>query len=280
VFGSLLVGFARPQAMGTEFRELATTMVDYAAQALERARLYEAETEARREAENANALRVQFTGMISHELRTPLSSVKGFISTLLADDVEWSAEEIRRFLTIADLEADKLNVLVEQLLDLTRFQAGSLEIYPAHHTLREVIRVAEAQLTTLTREHHLVIHLADKLPPVNIDIQRIAQVIVNLVGNAAKFSPPNTTICLTVEAVEGEVRVEVSDDGIGIPEEAREYIFEAFRQIDGTARRGNKGAGLGLAICKALVELHGGKIWVEESGGGGTTMVFTLPARP
>jgi signal transduction histidine kinase len=235
------------------------------------------EQAARREAEKANELKMQFLAMVSHELRTPLSSIKGFVSTLLADDVEWDAESQRNFLHIVEQETDKLTDLVEQILDLARLQAGTLRIEMKEQPLDEIFALASAQLGVITAEHRLDLHADDRLPLVMADPLRIAQVLVNLVGNAVRYSPPGTTIQVRAVPEGDHVRIDVRDEGHGIPIEVRPFVFEAFRQglETGSSR---KGAGLGLAICKGIIDNHGGQIWIDEDATPGTTVSFTLPA--
>lgn len=241
----------------------------------EREALLRLEQMARVEAEKANALKLTFLGMVSHELRTPLASIKGFLSTLLASDVQWEPAQQREFLTIADQETDKLTELVSQLLDVSRLQAGTLTIQPEHQSLAQVVDVARAQLITLAAQHALVLDLPEDLPAVCADAQRIAQVLVNLVQNAARYSPDGTMIHVQARSIGNYVQVDVSDEGIGIPDALRESVFEAFRQINRGS--GQAGAGLGLAICKGVVEAHGGSIWVQDRPGPGTTIAVTLP---
>ena len=234
------------------------------------------EQAARREAEKANELKMQFLAMVSHELRTPLSSIKGFVSTLLADDVEWDVESQRNFLHIVEQETDKLTDLVEQILDLARLQAGTLRIELKEQPLDEIFEMASAQLGVITAEHELALDSADGLPLVMADPLRIAQVLVNLVGNAVRYSPPGTLIRVSAIPQGDHVRIDVCDEGHGIPAEVRPHVFEAFRQglESGSSR---KGAGLGLAICKGIIDNHGGQIWIQDSDGPGTTVCFTLP---
>jgi PAS domain S-box-containing protein len=244
--------------------------------ALERAEMFEAEQHARLEAEEANQLKMRFLGMISHELRTPLTSIKGFATTLLATDVKFDSDQQQKFIEVIDQEADKLTELIDQLLDLTRVHANTLTITPVVCAFASVIDVARAQLDTLTREQNLVVHIPNPLPQVRVDAQRIAQVLVNLVSNAAKFSPPNTEIRVEARALDHFVEVRVCDHGLGIPAEAREYVFEAFRQIEGHGIQ-RKGAGLGLAISKALIEGHGGHIRIDDDPAYSTVIAFMLP---
>jgi PAS domain S-box-containing protein len=239
--------------------------------------LLQREQSARLEAERANMLKLQFLAMVSHELRTPLASIKGFASTLLAKDVEWSIEQWHDFMTIIDSEADKLTDLVEQLIDLSRMQAGTLKIMPEATSFSDIMRIAEHQLKLLAEQHQLVIDLADDLPLVLADRQRVAQVITNLVNNAAKFSPPHTVITITAAQEDQHLLVKVADQGEGIPAEMEAHIFEPFHQADAL---GTHGLGLGLAICKGLVEGNDGKLWVQESSSAGTTFAFTLKLAP
>lgn len=246
---------------------------------LENARLYEHTNILRAEAEKANELKIQFLGMISHELRTPLTSIKGFTSTILAPDITLPREQEREFIGIIDEEADKLTELVEQLLEVSRIQAGNLRIYADVRSVSSIVEVASNQLKTLTRQHRFTVDLAPNLPPVLADDQRIAQVLANLVGNAVKYSEAGTAIQLRARAGGDRVVFTVSDEGIGIPLEAQPFVFEAFRQVENKGRS-EKGAGLGLAICKGLIEAHGGELWIENRPGPGTTLMFTLLAVP
>ena len=274
--GTLSIAFRQPRTRADSEQDLLTAIAYLCAQALERAQLFQNEALARREAEEANALKMKFLGMISHELRTPLASIKGFSDTLLATDVTFSAEEQMQFIRIIDEQADKLSGLVDQLLDLTRLQAGALRIDLQPVSLQQVFVGAETQLQTLSAEHQLGIQIAEPLPEVVADSERIGQVLVNLVGNAAKFSPTGTSITITARQDSRFVQVDVSDQGIGIPVESREKIFEAFQQANRNLPSHRLGAGLGLAICKSIIEAHHGRIWVQDRTAG-STISFTLP---
>ncbi len=158
-------------------------------------------------------------------------------------------------------------------------QAGKLRIQPQHHRLSEIIGVAMAQLESLVVQHRLVISVASDLPPVLIDIQRISEVLVNLVGNAVRYAPQGTSITISASIHGANLQVNVSDEGPGIPPENRERVFEAFLQflqLEDSLHQQGTGLGLGLAICKGLIEAHGGIIWVADVSPG-TTIAFTLP---
>ncbi len=273
--GAMAISFHKPQAFKDDERSFLLTMARQCAQALERARLFVSEQRARARAEAADNIKLRFLAMVSHELRTPLTSIKGFATTLLAPDIEWDLDSQLDFVKIISEEADKLSDLIEQLLDLSRLQAGTLSIRPEPQYLNTVVDTAMAQLRTLTEHHQLFVDLPPDLPLVHIDFQRIAQVIVNLVGNAARYTPKGTAITVSAEREDGVLRIDVQDEGPGIPPDQHELVFEAFRQA--TNRSSKKGAGLGLAICKGLIEAHHGSIWIQPTPPPGTTISFTLP---
>ncbi|HEY3342346.1 MAG TPA: ATP-binding protein, partial [Anaerolineae bacterium] len=147
---------------------------------------------------------------------------------------------------------------------------------PAPCAMEDILASALPQLQALTADHRLMIDLSEGLPKVNADRQRIDQVLINLVGNAAKYTPSQTKVTITVQHTEAWIQVCVADEGSGIAVEDRERLFQAFRRGDGAQRR-TRGTGLGLAICKGLIEAHGGRIWLQERTSPGTTMCFTLP---
>ncbi|MCL5995071.1 MAG: ATP-binding protein, partial [Chloroflexi bacterium] len=276
-YGMISFHFAQRHPIDHEDIPHMRGLVDQAAAAIYNQRLLEAEATARQEAERANELRLRFLAMISHELRTPLTSIKGFTTTLLANDVEWDAQTQREFIGIMNQEADKLTDMIDQLLDLSRLEAGSLAINPEKQQLSHIISGALPQLTAIALNHRLVIDVSDQLQPVRADRQRLTQVLTNLVSNAAKYSPAQTNITLTATHAHDYVRVDVSDSGAGIPAQDRLYVFEAFRRGNDERVRRTKGAGLGLAICKGLIEAHGGRIWIQDQDRPGTTISFTLP---
>ena len=241
-----------------------------------RAALLEQEQRARRQAERAVAVQRLFLGMISHELRTPLASIKGFSSSLLATDVTFDAAQKREFLHIIDQEADRLTELIDQLMDVVQMESGMFRVEPVVTASHAIVESAMPQLQTLAAQHQFVTAVPAALPPVLADTQRIAQVLANLVANAAKFSPTGTRIQVSARLAGDFVQVEVHDEGQGIPPAERARVFEVFHQVLGDTKR-HAGAGLGLTICKGLVEAHGGAIWIEDRPGPGATVAFTLP---
>ncbi|NPA91212.1 MAG: GAF domain-containing protein [Chloroflexi bacterium] len=209
---------------------------------------------------------------VSHELRTPLAGIKGYVSSLLAEDVEWDEATRREFLLIISQEADRLQRLVSNLLDMSRLEAGTLTIRQDVYHLGDI--VARVLRTLNPQEHPIQVDIPEDLPPVYVDAARVEVVLRNLLENALKYTPPGRPVRVRAFAEGDHVVVRVEDRGPGIPPEHRERIFDRFYRVPGV-RAG--GAGLGLAICKGFVEAHGGRIWVEENPGGGAVFAFTLP---
>lgn len=278
--GNLLVYFTQEHQFNhIELRHL-KILVDQATITLYNLQLLEVEEESRHEAERANEIKTEFLAMISHELRTPLTSIIGFTTTLLAKDVDWEPEEQLDFIRTIQREADRLQELIDHLLDLSRLEAGMLPISPEPHSLSEIIQDALPQLNTLSVGKTLSINLPDTLPLIHVDAKRIAQVLVNLVRNAATYAPDGTEISLTATVCTGFVQINVSDQGPGIPSSERRKVFRAFQRGKNIEHGSLQGAGLGLAICKGLVEAHGGHIWIKKKTTSGATISFTVPMVP
>jgi signal transduction histidine kinase len=239
----------------------------------QRAELYELEKQARAQAEDANRTKIRFMGMISHEMGGPLASMKMLAESMMSNKA--TLEKAQQVLRIIKDEADRLYDLVSQLLDLSRMQSSSLILQRDSNQLRDVLASVQLQLGTMAPDHHLVFDLPSDLPPVWIDPRRIKQVIFNLVSNAAKFSPPQTPITLRAFVRDKVVQVEVSDQGIGIPADKHTFVFEPFQQLEGLNQA--KGTGLGLAVCKGIIEAHGGEMWIARDTPLGATLCFTLP---
>ncbi len=235
------------------------------------------EEESRHEAEHANEIKTEFLGMISHELRTPLTSIIGFTTTLLADDVTWQPYEQHDFIQTIQQEAFRLQELIDHLLDLSRLEAGMLPIHQKPYSLQEIIDEASSQLQTLAHGRELSLQLPPNLPQVFADKRRIAQVLVNLVRNASNYAPMGTEINISALTRNDFIQVNVKDFGPGIPIKEHKKVFKAFTQGNNVENGITKGAGLGLAICKGLVEAHGGRIWIKKNHPPGATLCFTIP---
>jgi PAS domain S-box-containing protein len=278
--GCFLVFFSKEKHFEpVELRHI-KVLVDQASITLYNLQLLEIEAESRHEAERANEIKTRFLAMISHELRTPLTSIKGFTTTLLADDVAWEPEEQRDFIQTIQQETNRLQELIDHLLDLSRLDAGMLPIVLEEHSLQEIIVDALPQFQVMTDKHLFSLRLPANLPPVFVDAKRIVQVLVNLVHNAVLYTPSGTEIII-MAGVRGKfVQVSVIDHGPGIPKAERKRVFQAFQRGIHEENGAGKGAGLGLAICKGLVEAHGGQIWIKKQPPPGTTISFTIPLVP
>jgi len=226
-----------------------------------------------------DALKEQFVASISHELRTPLVSTEKCIHMLLNSESQGLNATQQEFLSMAERNIQRLSILINDLLDLSKLEAGRMKISPEPHDLSETIDEVITSLKTWaeTKSIRLEKQIRGNLPKVSYDPNRIIQVLNNLVGNAIKFTPKNGEILILAERGTGEVIVRVQDTGIGIPREDLEKIFDKFYQTGERAPTDIGGTGLGLSISKELVELHGGKIWAESEKGKGTTFNFTLP---
>ena len=255
-------------------------LVDQAAVSLHNLKLLKVEEQSRHEAERANEIKTQFLAMISHELRTPLTSIIGFTTTMLAEDVSWDQSEQHDFVMTIQKEADRLEELIDHLLDLSRLEAGRMPIFKEANSLYAIIEDVSPQINILTTEHSLTYQLAANLPPVFADAKRIGQVIVNLVRNASSYSEKGTEISVSASVRGPFVQVNVSDQGPGIPLAEHKGAFEAFRRGVNVEQGIKQGAGLGLAICKGLVEAHGGRIWIKKKAAPGATISFTIPLVP
>jgi two-component system sensor histidine kinase KdpD len=249
---------------------LLSAVANQLGQALERLRLQGEATEAE-VLRRTDELRKSLLNAVSHDLRTPLSSIIASAGVLLQTDVEWSEEDRREFARAIEQEAGRLDRLVGNLLDLSRIQAGSIHPEKSWYDLRTVIDEAAARLRALTGDR-LVVDVPEDLPPIEFDYIEIDQVISNLIENAVKHTPPDTEIRLSAAVSGGEVQVEVTDTGPGVPADAISHVFDPFYR-----RSAAGGSGLGLAVAKGLVEAHGGRIWVENRGEGGSRFVFALP---
>ena len=222
-------------------------------------------------------MKSQLLSTVSHELRTPLASIKGFATTLLRQDVDWDEITRREFLAIIDEESDRLGELISNLLDMARIEAGTLSVEPEPIGLAPIVHETVDTFRLITHEHQFEVHVPEHLPWVQADPRRVRQVLRNLVENAVKYSPAGGPILISVELLPGEVQVGVTDQGIGIQAEYARHIFDRFYQVDSASTRKVGGSGLGLSICKAIVEAHGGRIWVESGLRAGSAFYFTLP---
>lgn len=240
------------------------------ATAIESARLYRA-------AQRATRMREEVLGVVSHDLRNPISAV-AMCARVLAQAPPKDPAEYQRLVTAISQATDWMNRLIQDLLDVASIEAGHLSIERAPESAAEMVRSAIALLEAEASRHSVVIvaDIEERLPPVNVDAERIVQVLQNLLGNAIKFSPAGAEVTISARRDPGSVRFSVRDAGVGISGTDAEHIFERYWHL----RRGSasRGTGLGLAIAKGIVDAHEGRIWVESQPGLGSTFSFTVRA--
>jgi two-component system sensor histidine kinase KdpD len=252
-------------------RALLRTFANSAALALERAQLREQALRSE-VLEEVDRLRHALMGAVSHDLRTPLATMKVASSTLLNPASPLSDADAHELHGLIDMETDRLTRLVTNLLDMTRFDAGVLEVRRGPQSVRTLVNEAVVALRPALGERTVRMALADTLPDVDVDQILIGQVLANLLDNANRHSPPNSQITVTGELRSDRIAIAVADRGPGVPAEEREAVFDRFVRFDTGGR-----SGLGLTIAKTFVEAHGERIWVEDVPGGGARFVFTLP---
>jgi signal transduction histidine kinase/CheY-like chemotaxis protein len=280
VFGAsyfFLVGIANLQEKRLRIRQLE---LEENRKVEELTRLTRELEEANRRIREADRMKSQFLATMSHELRTPMNSIIGFseiLSERLADRIE--AKHLG-FLMHIHTSGRHLLGIINDILDLSKIEAGKMEIYPEHFAMAPVIdSVCQVMRGMANRTPNLVVDVARDLPQIETDLAKFKQILFNLLSNAVKFSPPGSPITVKARLRDGNVTVTVRDEGLGIDPAHHEMIFEEFRQVDSTARREFGGTGLGLALVRKFVELQGGRVSVDSRLGAGSTFSFTLPVR-
>jgi signal transduction histidine kinase/DNA-binding response OmpR family regulator len=227
-------------------------------------------------------LKSEFVAVVSHEIRTPLTSVKGAVELLTDERYFRNNEQQVKLLAIAHANTERLLTLIGDILDFSKLESGSMPMHFERQRLEPVIMQATSNLRTLLEEKQIQLEvvMASDLPDLVIDPNRITQVVTNLLSNAIKFSHAEGKIEVLAEAQDGCVRVGVRDHGEGIAAQDLPKLFQRFSQIDSTSTRRTGGTGLGLVICKGIVEQHGGQMSVDSTQGVGSTFYFTLPPAP
>ena len=224
-----------------------------------------------------NISRADLLSNVSHELRTPLSSIKGFIETLMEPDVKWRKNQVMEFLQAANVEVDRLTFLIQDLLTASKLDSGTIVLQRKGVSLDDVLESVQAVLLKITANHQLKTRLAPGLPLLFAEKIRIAQVLTNLVENACKFSPEGSPIVIAAKPVNDGITISVKDSGTGMSTEVIGNLFNRFYQAQQKADGKHRGTGLGLVICKGIVEAHGGKIWVRSRPGKGSNFSFSVP---
>jgi signal transduction histidine kinase len=225
----------------------------------------------------AEELKSTFISVISHELKTPVSLIKGYAGTLRRKDAHWDEKTLGESLAVIEEESDRLNELIDNLLDASRLQAGALSLNMGDVALDDLSGRMANKFRSQTDRHQFVLSFPPHFPVVRGDEARLEQVLGNLLTNAIKYSPGGGTIRVGGRIFPDRVEVTVSDQGIGIAPAEQTRVFDAFYRVDDAPTRRTQGTGLGLYLAKAVVEAHGGRIWVESEPGHGAVFGFSLP---
>lgn len=218
-----------------------------------------------------------FVSVISHELKTPISLIKGYASTLRRDDAEWDRNTVQNGLQIIEEEADRLAELIENLLDATRLQTGTLRLQFAPLALNKLTHRVVEKFRTQSDIHNIEAQFPTHFPTISGDETRLTQALSNLLSNAIKYSPSGGKITVRGKILDNRVQISVSDQGIGFSPDFQERIFDRFYRVDNALTRETQGTGLGLYIVRSIIEAHGGRVWAESEPGYGSTFYFDLP---
>jgi two-component system, OmpR family, sensor histidine kinase KdpD len=277
-----VLGFRPPDRNAMDEPERLHQLETFAAQtalALERARLAREAQEAEIRVESER-LRNSLLSSVSHDLRTPLATITGAVSTILDARGRLDAQTERELLESVRDEAERLNRLVQNLLEMTRLESGALQLRKELHPPEEVIGAALGRLGKRLADRRVTTRVPPNLPLVPMDDVLVEQVLVNLLDNTLKYTPPRSPVEVIATATDESLTIEIADHGPGLPPGEEDRVFEKFYRGESV---GARGAGLGLAICRGIVRAHGGRIWAQNLPGGGVAFLFTLPlgaARP
>jgi len=280
LIGGLIVRRHAPGEFPSQIVELLQTFADQSVIAIHNARLFREIEEKGQELEVVNKHKSEFLANMSHELRTPLNAILGY-SELIIDKIYGDVpEKILGVLERVEKNGRHLLGLINDVLDLSKIEAGRLTLSLNEYSMKDVVQSSFASVEALAAEKNLVLKMevSEKLKTGKGDEQRITQVVLNLLGNAIKFTE-HGEIRVKTTVSNGSFLVSVSDTGPGIPDADQEKIFDEFMQVDGSSTKEKGGTGLGLSISKKIVKMHGGRIWVESVFGKGSTFQFTLPIR-
>jgi signal transduction histidine kinase len=280
VIGALVIRRKQPGNFPSETIQLLQTFAAHSVLAIQNARLFLEIEEKSRQIEEASRHKSQFLANMSHELRTPLNAILGYTELILDSIYGEPSEKMRTVLERLQANGKHLLGLINDVLDLSKIEAGQLTLSLEDFSLKDVVHGVVSAVEPLAAEKRLAFkaEVPPDLPTCHGDGRRLWQVLLNLVGNAIKFTDKGE-VAIRAEATNGAFTVAVCDTGPGIAAADQAKIFEEFQQADSSITRKKGGTGLGLSIAKRIIEMHGGRIWVESEPGKGSTFYFTLPMR-
>ncbi|MDQ3660122.1 MAG: ATP-binding protein [Actinomycetota bacterium] len=257
---------------------LIETLANHASVSLENARLVDRLKESLIHLTEMNRLKDDFVATVSHELRTPLTSISGYIKILARKSDKLSSEQKSLFVNTIEEQSDRLRCLIEDLLIVSRIESGNHSISESSVSLRDLATAVSEEIGARSSRHRFEIALSSDFPLLLTDAEKLRQILANLVENASKYTPPDTTIYISGRREGDGVAISVEDEGAGVPAHLHEKVFERFYQVDQSSTRRNGGTGLGLYICRKLAEVLGGSLALERSDGAGSIFTLRLPA--
>jgi len=280
IVGGFVVWRREPGRFSAEVVDLLQTFAAQSVLAIENARLFREVEDKRLELEIASKHKSLFLANMSHELRTPLNAILGYTELILDNIYGDISEKVRDVLSRLEKSGRNLLALINDVLDLSKIEAGQFTLSLSDYSMQDIVQTVFTGVESLAAEKRLSLKAttAQDLPLGHGDERRLNQVLLNLVGNAIKFTEVGE-VNIEAKVFNTAFLVAVSDTGPGIPLSDQAKIFEEFQQVDSTSTRKKGGTGLGLSISKCIVEMHGGRIWVESSPGKGSTFSFTIPFR-
>ncbi len=227
-------------------------------------------------------IKSNFLNITSHELRTPISAIKGYIQMILKQKLGEINEEQKKSLEVVLRNANRLDHLIQDILDISRLDSGRMRFIPEQANIKTIVEEIVETLQSSADSKHIKINtmVEEPIPDLTIDQERIKQVIINLLNNAIKFSPDNSSINVNVRKEQDDILFEMQDFGRGIPDDQQNNIFDAFYQVKSNEDKKLGGVGLGLAISRGIILAHGGRIWVESTLDKGSKFTFSLPIKP
>ena len=255
---------------------LIQTLADLIALAIDRHYL-EAQLDTLRDARRAEYLRAEIMAILSHELRIPLSAIKGYSTALQLDEVDWAREKQQEFLGLIVDECDSMQVMLTEILDSSLIEVEQLNLEREPVRLRQVAEDVAQEAQRRTDKHHIMVDMQPELPLVEVDRHWIRQVFRNILENAVRYSPDGGLIVMRGEGRPADVVISIADEGIGISPEDLIPIFEKYFRVRAATGYHVGGTGLGLPVARAIVEAHGGRVWMDSKLGEGTTVFFSLP---
>jgi signal transduction histidine kinase len=279
VIGTMTVGnrLGEVTTFNDEDLKLFETLANHASVSIQNARLVEQLQDSLVHLTEMNRLKDDFVAAVSHELRTPLTSIQGYVKTLLRPNVTWPADQQKDFIETIDRQADRLRNLIEDLLAVSRLEADRDAPELTTLSLQQMSQQITDDLPSRGPSHSMVIEFAEDFPEVKTDESMVHQIVSNLVDNALKYAPTDSTITITGRSEGRNVVISVRDEGGGIPEDAQDRIFDRFYQVDQSSTRAAGGTGLGLYICRKLADAIGGELWLESSDDQGSVFSLRIP---